>query len=269
MTVKKPHIIKYIVLPVIIVIALILTGLIIGINRYHYNSIEREHVVSLEETRRLFQMEIDEDARFLNGLLDLLKNDKTLQNARLANDKTALLEYAQPFFKHYREKYNVTHFYVHGLDKICFMRVHNPTKNGDLVTRFTLAETVRQNKPFYGIELGKYGTFTLRVLQPWYADGELIGYLELGEEIEHITLEMKNILGSEIIFIIEKQFLEREKWEAGLKIFNKIGNWNEFDDFVFIDSTIPQYDILIGRKSSSIVPITKISPLTPWPPKVS
>ncbi len=94
--------------------------------------------------------------------------------------------------------------------------------------------------------LANMGHLPCACFSPGTPTANLIGYLELGEEIEHITLEMKNILGSEIIFLIEKQFLERKKWEAGLKVFNKIGNWDEFDNFVFIDSTIPQYDILIG-----------------------
>jgi len=44
------------------------------------------------------------------------------------------------------------------------LRIHNPERYGDLIPRFTLAEAIENNVPAYGIELGKFGTFTLRLV---------------------------------------------------------------------------------------------------------
>ena len=90
----------------------------------------------------------------------------------------------------------------------------------------------------YGIELGPFGTFTLRRVFPWKINGKLAGYVELGEEIEHITPNLKEILHVEVIFVIEKNFLDRKRWEEGQEMMGRQGNWELFDRYAVIDSTI-------------------------------
>ena len=75
-------------------------------------------------------------------------------------------------------KYRVTHFYFHGLGRACFLRVHNPAKYGDYITRFTMDAAEKKQEIVHGIELGPFGTFTLRVVHPWRISGELAGYIE-------------------------------------------------------------------------------------------
>ncbi|MEN8135819.1 MAG: cache domain-containing protein, partial [Thermodesulfobacteriota bacterium] len=131
-----------------------------------------------------------------------------------------------------------THFYFIEPDKTCFLRVHSPENFGDEITRFTLKKATDTSKISSGIELGSLGTFTLRVVFPWIVNGKLLGYLELGEEIEHLTPRLREISDLDLIFTIDKSNLAKEKWEAGVKALNKKGDWNEFADFVIIDKTI-------------------------------
>ncbi len=248
MSTKEPHIKKRILLPITFVIAASLIALVIGINRQHNNTIHKEHIVSVSETQRLFQLELDGDAELFNGLIDFITKDKTLQSTWLAKDRKALLDYVSPIFEDIRSKYRVTHFYFIDLDRVCFLRVHNPPRHGDYIKRHTMAGAVREGKPFYGIELGPFGTFTLRVVHPWHIDGKLVGYIELGEEIEHVTARLKNVLGAELIFVIEKTFLNRGKWEEGLKMLGKTCNWDQLADFVIIDSTIEKTPSALGKE---------------------
>ena len=194
----------------------------------------------LEGVQELFHEHLREDAFRLNGLIDFLKRDKDLQNIWLAKDRDALLSYARPLFEDICSKYKVTHFYFHGLDRVCFLRVHKPSRRGDYIERFTLDEAVREGKPVYGIELGPLGTFTLRVVHPWRIDGKLAGYIELGEEIEHITPELKEVLGVELFFTINKSYLDRAGWEEGMKMLGHTGDWDQFSNFVIIDRTMQQ-----------------------------
>jgi signal transduction histidine kinase/DNA-binding response OmpR family regulator len=89
-------------------------------------------------------------------------------------------------------------------------------------------EAEKTGERSYGIELGPLGTFTLRVVEPWYNGEQLIGYVELGEEIQHITQELQDTLGIEIYVLIEKQYLHRENWEAGMQMLGRQNEWDRF-----------------------------------------
>ena len=65
--------------------------------------------------------------------------------------------------------------------------MHKPEKHGDYIDRFTMDQAVHDGKSIWGVELGRFGTFTLRVVCPWRIDGKVAGYIELGEEVKHIT----------------------------------------------------------------------------------
>ena len=43
------------------------------------------------------------------------------------------------------------------------------------------------------------------------------GYIELGKEIDHLAPAIESILGVEMFFAIDKQFLDRSAWEEGLE----------------------------------------------------
>jgi len=206
------------------------------LQRVHLNE-EMTH--NLQEVEQLFKMKLDEDAKVLESQINLLQMDNHLQKAYRSKDRKALLHHALPFFNAIRTKHQVTHFYFIEVDQVCFLRVHNPPRHGDTIPRFTLRGAMRENAPVYGIELGKFGTFTLRFVYPWRINGELVGYIELGKEIEHITLALHQILGVELFFTLNKSFIERTDWEEGLKMMGRTGTWTQFPHVIMIDKTMP------------------------------
>jgi len=88
--------------------------------------------------------------------------------------------------------------------------------------------------PARGIELGPLGTFTLRVVLPWYQGDTLIGFLELGEEIDHITDEVHKTLGTDLLVLVYKQFLGLEQWETGKQMLGHAEDWPRFGNAVVV-----------------------------------
>jgi signal transduction histidine kinase/CheY-like chemotaxis protein len=235
---KTNNMTKRILIPLgltLLVLLMISVGSIYRLQRMHLDEKIRVH---LGEVGQLFQMKLGEDAKVLESLINLLQLDNNLQKAYQAKKRETLLYNAKPFFDAIRTKYQVTHFYFIDINKVCFLRVHNPSRYGDLVPRFTLADAMREDTPVYGIELGKFGTFTLRLVYPWRVNGELIGYIELGKEIEHLTVALKKALNVELFFTINKAFLNRTDWEEGLKMMGRNGDWKQFSEAVIIDKTM-------------------------------
>lgn len=226
-----------ILVPLSLVLCLLIVTPMIVFRHIQESTFNADLAADLDGTWQLFSSLLEQEAKSLESQIDFLKQDETLQQTYLARDREALLAYATPIFENMKAKYRVTHFYITDPERNNFLRVHNPTKFGDYIGRFTTEQAERTAETAFGIELGSLGTFTLRVVQPWWIDDELAGYLELGMEIEHLTPRLNEILGAELIFAIEKQFLEQEKWEAGLEMLGKEGDWNQYSDFVIIDQT--------------------------------
>lgn len=219
----------------------------------HTRRINNETQKHFFEVKKLFKMELYDNAVLLDGLIDLLQKDKDLRDAWLAKDRKTLLKYTTPVFNKLRHKHNLTHFYFHGLDRVCFLRVHNPPRHGDYIDRFTMDSTVRDGKTSYGIELGPLGTFTLRVVYPWKIDGRLAGYIELGEEIEHITTKLRETLGVELCHILNKSYLDRAKWEEGMKMLGRQPQWDQFPNFVLSGNTLPELPLTLRKYLERLV----------------
>jgi len=240
---KTEKIKKRVILPIALILIVILAGAILGSNwllSQWANERNRNHLNSVEQ---LFPTLMTHDAKFMDGQLEILQKNTALQQAWLKKDRELLLNNAQPIFSTLLNKYNVTHFYFHTIDKIAFLRVHNPPKHSDLISRFTLQQAVETGQPAQGIELGPLGTFTLRVVFPWMIDGKLSGFLELGMEINHITPEIKEALDVELFVFINKNLTTKAGWEDGLRIMGRTGDWNMLSDSIIIDQTmetIPQ-----------------------------
>ncbi len=235
---QKENIRKVVLAPVFIVGVLIVVGAVFFFNAYQNRSAQEDQLHDVKKVKKLLNLELDEEAKLMNGMIDFIMEDEIVQQAWLARDKQQLLTLCKPVFDRMRSTYRVTHFYFIEKNRTCFLRVHNPPHFGDTIPRSTLARTVRDDKPSYGIELGKFATFTLRTVHPWRIKGNLAGYVELGMAIEHITAELKNTLMDDLVFTIKKSFIDREMWEEGLRMMGRRGDWGALRDRVIIHQTV-------------------------------
>ena len=80
------------------------------------------------------------------------------------------------------------------------------------------------------LRIGPLGTFTLRVIQPVFEGNELVGYVELGKEIEDVLQSLHQKSGKEIAVVIRKEYLSRPAWEEGMKMLGRKGDWGQLDD---------------------------------------
>ncbi len=182
-----------------------------------------------------------EQSRWLTALVELLLHDTDLRDALQRQDRSALLVACGDVFGRLREEYNITHFYFHRPDRVNLLRVHKPEMRGGLIDRFTTREAERTGKTTTGIELGSLGTFTLRVVRPVFDGETLIGYLELGKEIEDILAAIHDQHGAELAVTIHKNALNRSQWEAGMAMLGREGDWEGFPDDVLIYTSLPHF----------------------------
>ena len=224
--------------PIVVAVALLLWGAITGIYRQARGRLEGGVRTHIEVARRLFCELLGGEAQSLSAQLDFLAEDRGLQEAWIARDREGLMSRAMAHFPRLRDRYRVSHFYFILPSKECFLRVHNPAKHGDLLRRHTLDGAVREGDRAGGVELGIFGTLTLREVHPWRINGEIAGFLELGMEIVHLTPRVTGTGGVELIITVDKTRLDHELWEEGRRMMGSPGQWDELRSAVVVDRSL-------------------------------
>ncbi|MCK4274911.1 MAG: PAS domain S-box protein [Phycisphaerae bacterium] len=195
----------------------------------------------LEHTSKELAESLVEQSDALAALEEVILRDEDLRDALKARDRQRLLTGCESIFAQLREKHNITHFCFHLPDRVNLLRMHKPGQNGDLINRFTALEAERTGETVSGVELGSLGTFTLRVVRPVFDGDTLIGYMELGEEIEDILAGIRGEWSFELAVTIHKTSLDRAKWETGMAMLGRESDWDRYSNEVLIYCSLPRF----------------------------
>ncbi len=155
------------------------------------------------------------EAAKLSAVLEALAANPAFLEAYRRRDRERLLTAAAPVFDRLREKHGVTQLYFIDPEPAgtIFLRVHRPGMHGDVLKRPPLAEAVRTQEVAVGKMLGKTA-FALRVAAPWRAGGRVVGYLELGEQMDQFLRRMKAQTGDEYGLVLDPRRLDPRDWLA-------------------------------------------------------
>lgn len=202
-------------------------------------------------SQKLYQLSIEQNAIELKTLLKVLERDKALHSALERGDRAELLEDSAPLFSEMNKLSGITHMYFTRPDRVNLLRVHQPSRYGDVIDRFTTQEAARTGALASGLELGPLGTYTLRVVSPWYANEaprRLIGFVELGLEIDRQLGAIREVLGVQPVVLLRKQFLQREGWESSMRAYGRAPDWDRYSDVVVGTQGAPAIpDVLMKR----------------------
>ena len=196
-----------------------------------------------QTVQRLFQHEMEEDSSMMHGTLDVIIQDNVLKGHVIAGNRAAVLERTKPLFQNLQEEFRISHFYFVGADRKVIARLHQPDRFGDLINRATLLRAERTRKIAFGIELGALGTLSLRAVIPWWEGEKIVGYVELGHDVEHFLDEINSILGVDLMVLVYKKFLDYSAWKASAESRGRPWDWDEFETVVSVARTmedIPQ-----------------------------
>jgi len=157
----------------------------------------------------------------------------------LEKNRTKLYEKGQPLFQSLKETFDDTHFYFIEPNGTCFARLHNKDIFGDKITRFTYWNANNTMNVSYGLELGKTA-FALRVVKPYYNGSQHIGFIELGKEIDHFFILMSEQVLGEFAVIVNKQYLNEEKWKSDRAVHELRNNWDDLENYLLLMQTVEE-----------------------------
>jgi hypothetical protein len=210
-------------------------GALLALGRLHQREEQAAAFHALRGAARSFAALERGDIEKLSVAADALASDESLRRAFLARDRAALQAAAAPILGLLRARGGVTHLYFIEPDRTCFLRVHAPELFGDRIDRVTLALAEQSGDVGAGKELGRTA-FALRVVRPLRGPGDrLEGYIEVGEEIDHFLVRMKQQTGDDFALVVDKRHLDEAAWAEMSRPARS--TWNDRPDVVVVDTT--------------------------------
>ena len=181
-----------------------------------------------------FNKNMEIEANSFSNLTHIIE-EKNLQNNYLLSNREETYKSLLPLFENLKKYNDLTHFYLIKPNGEVFLRVHNYSSHSDIINRTTFLKAKASQKDYYGLEFGIANTFTLRYVHPWIVNNEIIGYIELGKEIDKIANSLSEKMDLEIFFVIDKkEFNTTSKSDKSYVVY-KTTNINEAIT-TFIDS---------------------------------
>ncbi len=209
----------YLVMPFVLSIGIILVAIVWAIV-WAMDRQQEEDMATLGQSydarvSKNFINALSVEAKYLEGLVYSFEHNIDLAPAFLAGDREALQEQVREVFSELNEHHNATLFYFTDVEGRVILRMHQPSQYGDLIRRKTFLEALNSKDTVAGIEVTSYGDVMLRVVYPWRVNGEVIGYIEVGESIDHILERLAHNNNIGLVLSVESNLIQRDKVNEG------------------------------------------------------
>lgn len=213
------------------------------------NSLALNATKAVERSQGAYNLILQGDTKMLSAAMNSLATNASLRQVYADHqDRQKLQEAVQNLYQENKARFGITHLYFIDKDGTCFLRAHDPGNFGDVVQRETFQQARAAGKTVSGIELGKTA-FALRVVTPYLHNGDLIGFMEFGEEIDHFDQLVKRETGVDVAVMVDKQFLDEDQYRKTLKAKGKADNWDQFKGFVMVSTTLADATTAAGMVS--------------------
>jgi hypothetical protein len=241
-----------IIVPLVLGLALIAVAIAVLMRFVHQRGVEQAALHEVQQAASaLASIEKAEEER-LSALLDVIEQDESLTDAFARKDRAALLAEAGPLLKRLSQAHGVTIWYFHPVDPAAgiWLRVHQPDLAGDVVKRPSFRRAVATGAEARGLELGRTA-YAVRVVRPWRRDGTLLGYVELGSDIQNFLVRLTRLTGDEFGMLLDKRRLDRVSWQ---RISGHPERWDERAELFEVGNTSGSATLLAGLERMAQVP---------------
>lgn len=235
---KKENLIFKIVTPFLLSLIFAVVFTLSTLYYLQKKHINQQSAEKLENISAVMHKTVNNNIDLFKEFIEFLEKDEKVVKYYKERNRDALFLYLHQKYLDLNKNHNITHLYIHGTDKTNFLRVHNKDMHSDKIERITLDKAVETGAAASGIEFGMNHNFVLRVVLPWYDNGELIGYIEIGKNIEYISKDLSDILNTNIIFTINKGMINEKEYKEWINSSNS-HRYRRLKNSFVINSTMP------------------------------
>ncbi len=203
----------------------------------------------------LLEQNIHNTRTQLISFISVIQSNSAIKDALKARNRESLLRETEQYYSHIKQYMGVSHLYFTLPNRKNILRAHFPQRYGDIIKRNSQLDAERTGKTAYDVELGVFGTLTLRVVSPWWEDGKLLGYVEMGVEIQEIARQLEQSNSAEILIFIKKDLIDLDSFKRG---FGKLPPNSDLDRFPSLVLTSPtsfvlpnDFDFIVKQSSKT------------------
>ncbi len=241
-----------IIVPLVLGLLLIAVAIAVLMRFVHHRGVEQAALHEVKQAASaLASIQSSEEDR-LSALLDVIERDESLAEAFAQQDRATLLAEAAPLLKRLSEAHGVTHWYFHPADPAAgvWLRVHQPELAGDVVKRPSFRQAVATGAEARGVDLGRTA-YAVRVVRPWRRAGKLLGYVELGSDIQNFLVRLGRLTGNELGMLLDKRRLDRVSWQ---RLTGNPERWEARAELFEVANTSGSATLLAGLERMEQVP---------------
>ncbi|MDD5373898.1 MAG: diguanylate cyclase [Sulfurimonas sp.] len=195
-------------IPIILAVFIMSLFTVFAIIYAQENSIHESKKNTPELFTKYLNEKVDSEAAVLREYIDFIQNMENVTKQFKALDKQELNNSIKEIYNRLNKNVNLTHMYFIKTDGTVLLRTHDYEKDSDIVERTTFKKAQELQSIYHGLEFGLKKNYTLRVVKPWYVDGKLIGYLELGKEIDKVIDDISVFLKTHIYMAVKKEIYQ-------------------------------------------------------------
>jgi len=207
-----------------------------------YFNLQEQRSEEQEEVRKRFKQLYDQELTsyrnaFSASLDNLTHPSRVAHSFTLANKPFFLSNFTADY-ANLNQRLSISHFYFSTAERRNIIRLHAPERSGDIINRSTTIAAENTGEIAAGVELGRLGSLTFRVVKPIYAGNERRGFVELARELDDIWALASKQLDISIKVLVKKPLLIESDWLEGKGIFGYQANWDSYDNYVQVGSEI-------------------------------
>jgi HAMP domain-containing protein/protein-tyrosine-phosphatase len=201
-------------------------------------------------SRRSFQQLTESEVAKMQSVLTLIVANRELVDRMSMARREELLAATLPLYDELKRSQGITNFNYIDINEnriLVMSDPRDPKLIGTKAIRHNIQESARTKSWGTGLALGFNG-FALRITHPVYDSGrleggQLVGYVELGTEINSFTRKLKAVTGHEYALLLKKKYLQEDKWASGRKNVGLENNWSKQPDVVVATNTTANEEI--------------------------
>lgn len=243
---SPPLVLRRLFVPLVVMNVLLIAGGGALLWHQHQQRIDNIAISLAGTAARDLHIALDQQAKGLMAAAHLLASDAAVQRALRSQD-TGLLQQTWRRISGRLERQNsVTQLSFLDHKGGCPPVGQATGVCDNSISHFTALEAERIGAVTTGLELGSVGTLILKGIQPVIEGGRLLGYIELGKEIEEALQTVHNRTMLNLAVIVRKTQLNKDDWERRARLAGTSAAWGRLPPGVVLYASTPHIPDILG-----------------------